>query len=61
VLDGRACIERVVGGIFLPLLLMTEWLLLVARPFESGTGVDLLLLFGIGDKRYVRLARSCSS
>jgi len=41
--------EQVVGGIFLPLLLMTEWLLLLgARPLESGTGVDFLLLFGIG-------------
>ena len=59
--EGRPCIERVVGGMLLPLLLMTEWLLLGVRPLESGTGVVFLGLFGICGICNLRVLRSCGS
>jgi hypothetical protein len=47
--------ERVVGGTFLPLLLMTEWLLLDGRPLEPDADVDFLPLSGICGERCMRL------
>jgi hypothetical protein len=41
--------ERVVGGMLLPLLLLTEWLPLGVRSWGLETGVMFLFLFGIDD------------
>ena len=43
--------ERVVGGMLLPLLLGPEWLLLGVRPLEPDTDVDFLPLSGIFGER----------
>ena len=47
----RPCIERVVGGMLLPLLLMPEWLLVDARLLEADVDVGFLPLSGICGER----------
>lgn len=44
---GCCCIERVVGGMFLPHLLVTGWLLLTGSRPKMDAGVLCLLCFGI--------------
>ena len=51
--ERRPCIERVVGAMLLPVLLMTEWLLLDVRPLEPGADADFLPLSGIDSERWI--------